>query len=58
MIAGIVLVLAHRAAVPISLDPRHLAIDLVCGLLGGFGYWLVAGHNAGRWLPSQIEPPG
>ena len=57
VIAGIVLVLADHAAVPISLEPRHLAIDLVCGLLGGFGYWIFAGHNAGRWLPSQIELP-
>jgi len=58
VVAGLVLVLARREGVPLLLDPRHVAIDLVCGLLGGFGYWVVAGHNAGRWLPSQIELPG
>ena len=57
VVSAIVLVLAHRAGVPITLEQRHLAIDLVSGLLGGFGYWSVAGHNAGRWLPSQMEPP-
>ncbi len=54
VIAGIVLELARRAGVAVSLDPRHVAIDLVCGLIGGFGYWLIAGHNAGCWLPSQL----
>lgn len=57
LIAGIVILLAHRAGVAVSLDSRHVAIDIVCGLIGGLGYWLVAGHNAGRWLPSQVELP-
>jgi len=53
VIAGVVLALALREGVAISLEPRHLAIDLVAGMLGGFGYWLIAGHRAGRWLPSE-----
>ncbi len=58
VVAGIVVMIAQRSGVAISLDPRHLAIDLVCGLCGGFGYWLIAGHGAGRWLPSQRPAEG
>lgn len=31
------------------------SIVVVSGMLGGIGYWLIAGRNAGGWLPRQIK---
>ncbi len=34
--------------------PR-LAGAIAAGIVAGLTYWLVAGRNAGRWLPSERE---
>lgn len=33
-------------------DPGFLAVVVAAGLVGGFGYWLVAGRGAGGWRPT------
>lgn len=30
-----------------------IAIRIACGIIGATLYWLIAGRNAGRWLPSE-----
>lgn len=32
---------------------RDIAIRIACGIIGATLYWLIAGRNAGRWLPSE-----
>ncbi|WP_099866979.1 hypothetical protein [Pararhizobium haloflavum] len=34
---------------------QFFAIVVVAGMLGGVAYWLVAGRQAGGWLPRQIK---
>lgn len=39
-----------------SIEPAQLiAIHVACGIIGASIYWLVAGRNAGRWLPSERQ---
>lgn len=39
-----------------SIEPVQLiAIDVACGIIGASIYWLFAGRNAGRWLPSERQ---
>lgn len=30
-----------------------IAIRIACGIIGATLFWLIAGRNAGRWLPSE-----
>lgn len=53
LIAAIVLMLSERAGTAVALDAHHVAVDLVCGMIGGLAYWLLVGHRAGNWLPSE-----
>lgn len=37
-----------------TVEPAQLiAIRVACGIVGASVYWLLAGRNAGRWLPSE-----
>ncbi|MCY0092737.1 hypothetical protein [Hoeflea ulvae] len=36
--------------------PQMIAIRTACGIIGASIYWLLAGRNAGRWLPSERQP--
>lgn len=36
---------------------QMIAIRTACGIIGASIYWLVAGRNAGRWLPSERATP-
>ncbi|WP_340159232.1 hypothetical protein [uncultured Hoeflea sp.] len=39
-----------------SIEPAQLiAIHAACGIIGASIYWLFAGRNAGRWLPSERQ---
>jgi len=39
-----------------SIEPTQLiAIHVACGIIGASIYWLFAGRNAGRWLPSERQ---
>ncbi|PHR17704.1 MAG: hypothetical protein COA37_21975 [Hoeflea sp.] len=39
-----------------SIEPTQLiAIHAACGIIGASIYWLFAGRNAGRWLPSERQ---
>ena len=41
-----------------SIEPAQLiAIHIACGIIGASIYWLFAGRNAGRWLPSERHSP-
>ncbi|TPW27774.1 hypothetical protein [Pararhizobium mangrovi] len=53
LLAAIVLALGVENHVGLSLLPRAVAADLVCGLAAGLVYWALVGHRAGSWLPSQ-----
>jgi len=48
-----VVLLANGTGVALALDAGHIATDIVAGMIAGLAYWLVAGHAAGRWLPSE-----
>ena len=48
VVAALFLADAARAGDP-SYDPAFLAVVVAAGLVGGFGYWLVAGRGAGAW---------
>jgi len=55
--AGLALVLSLSAtgrgdAFAAALTAAHVA----CGIVAATVYWLVSGHRAGRWLPSEIKP--
>lgn len=30
-----------------------IAVHMACGIIGATLYWVIAGRNAGRWLPSE-----
>ncbi|MGN6551030.1 MAG: hypothetical protein ACTHJ3_14200 [Pararhizobium sp.] len=53
LVAIAVVALAYRGGVALAFDAGHVAVDVVGGLLAGTAYWIVAGHGAGRWLPSE-----
>ncbi|MBC7282441.1 hypothetical protein [Hoeflea sp.] len=37
-----------------AVEPAQIiAIHTACAIIGASVYWLVAGRNAGRWLPSE-----
>lgn len=38
-------------------DPRFLAMMAACGIVGGLGYWLVAGRTAGGWRRRGVNAP-
>jgi len=37
---------------------RHLEIMTGAGILGGMVYWLIAGHNAGKWRETGAPDAG
>lgn len=34
---------------------QFLAVAIVAGMIGGTAYWVIAGRQAGGWLPRQIK---
>ena len=36
---------------------RMIAVRTACAIIGASVYWLLAGRNAGRWLPSERAAP-
>lgn len=54
-VACIIILVADSTGVELAYDAGHIATDIVSGMLAGLAYWLVAGHAAGRWLPSESE---
>ncbi|OCW58954.1 hypothetical protein [Hoeflea olei] len=39
-------------------EPAHvIAIHIACAIIGASLYWLLVGHSAGRWLPSERAKP-
>lgn len=54
---------AIAAVVPLALtvfqgsgepsETPFLAMGIATGMIGGLTYWIVAGRNAGNWLPNQ-----
>lgn len=55
LVACVVVFLADATGVELALDAGHVATDIVCGMIAGLAYWIVAGHAAGRWLPSEAD---
>jgi hypothetical protein len=54
--ASLPLAIGTDPATPI--EPAQLiAIHVACGIIGASIYWLFAGRNAGRWLPSERARP-
>jgi hypothetical protein len=57
-LAAATLPLADTAAANAGNPAWDIAIRVACGIIGATLYWMVAGRNAGRWLPSERARSG